>query len=193
MMGAGRTIEFIVVRDHCCNNWPVFLCFEVQSPTLPDRQLSSTQSLQVCWRFWGSQWRNQEFLLRILFWGDILIRIDDLSAWFVLIVNFTSVIGVIYGMGYLKPYVNSAQKLALHWICLSFFTCRWCGFACFSIRSPFLLAWEVMSLSSMLFRLFSTTTSPKTINPESITWFRCTSVSLSDSWFHLGLFSNRFV
>ena len=105
----------------------------------------------------------KEFLLQgNPFWGDILIRIDSLSAWFILIVNFTSVTGVIYGMGYLKPYVNSAQKLALHWILFVIFHLSMVWVCMLQHSLAFLVAWEVMSLSSMLLVIFDHD-KPKTI------------------------------
>jgi len=97
-----------------------------------------------------------------IFWGDILIRIDGLSAWFILIVNFTSVTGVIYGIGYLKPYVNSAQKLAFHWILFVIFHLSMVWVCMLQHSLAFLVAWEVMSLSSMLLVIFDHD-KPKTI------------------------------
>lgn len=98
-----------------------------------------------------------------IFWGDILIRIDGLSAWFILIINFTSVTGVIYGIGYLKPYVNSAQKLAFHWILFVIFHLSMVWVCMLQHSLAFLVAWEVMSLSSMLLVIFDHD-KPKTIN-----------------------------
>ena len=97
-----------------------------------------------------------------IFWGDILIRIDGLSAWFILIVNFTSVTGVIYGIGYLKPYVNSASKLAFHWILFVIFHLSMVWVCMIQHSLAFLVAWEVMSLSSMLLVIFDHD-KPKTI------------------------------
>ena len=87
-------------------------------------------------------------------WGDILIRIDSLSAWFILIVNFTSVTGVVYGTGYLKPYANSSQKLALHWVLFIVFHLSMVWVCMLQHSLTFLVAWEVMSLSSMLLVVF---------------------------------------
>ncbi|BBE19111.1 hydrogenase-4 component B [Aquipluma nitroreducens] len=97
-----------------------------------------------------------------IFWGDILVRIDGLSAWFILIVNLTSVTGVIYGIGYLKPYVNSAPKLAFHWILFVIFHLSMVWVCMIQHSLAFLVAWEVMSLSSMLLVIFDYD-KPKTI------------------------------
>ena len=97
-----------------------------------------------------------------IFWGDIFVRIDGLSAWFILIVNLTSVTGVIYGIGYLKPYVNSAPKLAFHWILFVIFHLSMVWVCMLQHSLAFLVAWEVMSLSSMLLVIFDHD-KPKTI------------------------------
>ena len=53
--------------------------------------------------------------------GNINVRVDSLSAWFILIINFTSVTGAFYGIGYLKAYNNSASKLTFHWSVVTYF------------------------------------------------------------------------
>jgi formate hydrogenlyase subunit 3/multisubunit Na+/H+ antiporter MnhD subunit len=88
------------------------------------------------------------------FWGDIPIHIDGLSAWFILIVNFTSVTGVIYGIGYLKTYRNTSSKLTLHWILFVLFHLSMVWVCMLQHSLAFLVAWEVMSLSSMLLVIF---------------------------------------
>ncbi len=88
------------------------------------------------------------------YWGDIPVRIDGLSAWFILIVNFTSVTGVIYGVGYLKKYDNSSQKLTFHWILFLLFQLSMVWVCMLQHSLAFLVAWEVMSLSSMLLVIF---------------------------------------
>ena len=88
------------------------------------------------------------------FWGDIPIHIDGLSAWFILIINFTSITGVIYGIGYLKPYQNSSPKLTLHWILFVIFQLSMVWVCMLQHCLAFLVAWEIMSLSSMLLVIF---------------------------------------
>ena len=88
------------------------------------------------------------------YWGDIPVRIDGLSAWFILIVNFTAVTGVIYGVGYLKKYDNSSQKLTFHWILFVLFQLSMVWVCMLQHSLVFLVAWEVMSLSSMLLVIF---------------------------------------
>ncbi len=88
------------------------------------------------------------------FLGDISLQIDGLSAWFILIINFTSLTGVIYGIGYLKAYDNPAPKLSLHWSLLILFHLSMVWVCMLQNGFAFLLAWEVMSLTSMLLVIF---------------------------------------
>jgi hydrogenase-4 component B len=88
------------------------------------------------------------------FLGDIAIRIDGLSAWFILIINFTSLTGVFYGTGYLKAYQNTTQKLTLHWSLFILFHLSMVWVCMLQNGFAFLLAWEVMSLTSMLLVIF---------------------------------------
>jgi formate hydrogenlyase subunit 3/multisubunit Na+/H+ antiporter MnhD subunit len=88
------------------------------------------------------------------FMGDIVIRIDGLSAWFILIINFTSVTGAFYGIGYLKAYANPAPKLTLHWSLFILFHLSMVWVCMLQNGFAFLMAWEVMSLTSMLLVIF---------------------------------------
>jgi formate hydrogenlyase subunit 3/multisubunit Na+/H+ antiporter MnhD subunit len=88
------------------------------------------------------------------FIGDILIRIDGLSAWFILIINFSCITGVTYGTGYLKAYDNSASTITLHWSLFVLFQLSMVWVCMLQNGFAFLLAWEVMSLSSMLLVIF---------------------------------------
>ena len=94
--------------------------------------------------------------------GDIPIRIDGLSAWFILIINFTCITGAFYGSGYLKAYDNPAKKLSLHWILFLLFHFSMVWVCIIQHGLLFLIAWEVMSLSSMMLVIFDAH-NPKTI------------------------------
>jgi len=94
--------------------------------------------------------------------GDIIIRIDELSAWFILIINFTCITGVFYGTGYLKAYDNPAKKLSMHWILYILFQLSMVWVCMIQHGLVFLIAWEVMSLSSMMLVIFDAN-NPKTL------------------------------
>jgi formate hydrogenlyase subunit 3/multisubunit Na+/H+ antiporter MnhD subunit len=88
------------------------------------------------------------------FANEVLLRIDGLSAWFILIINFTVITGFIYGKGYLKIYGQSGNRLTLHWILFLFFHLSMILVCMIQNGFAFLVVWEIMSLSSMLLVLF---------------------------------------
>lgn len=88
------------------------------------------------------------------FISEIPVKIDRLSAWFILIINFTSLTGVLFGSGYLKAYNSSASKTNLHWSAFIIFHMSMVWVCMVQHGFAFLVAWEVMSLSSMLLVIF---------------------------------------
>ena len=59
----------------------------------------------------------------IPFLGNTLsIKIDPLSAFFMLVINFTVLTGIIYAKGYLQPYCNKKSKAEMAW---HFFNFLW--------------------------------------------------------------------
>jgi len=88
------------------------------------------------------------------FLANIPVKIDRLSAWFILIINFTSFTGVLFGSGYLRPYEEKASKLSLHWSLFILFHLSMVWVCILQHGFAFLIVWEVMSLSSMLLVIF---------------------------------------
>jgi hydrogenase-4 component B len=88
------------------------------------------------------------------FTGDTLLRVDGLSAWFILIINFTVLTGFFFGSGYLKRYNLSKARMSLHLIMFLLFQLSML-FVCM-IRNgfAFLVVWEIMSLSSLMLVFF---------------------------------------
>lgn len=86
--------------------------------------------------------------------GSVPIKIDGLSAWFLLIINFTSITGAFYGLGYLKGYSNPATKLNLHWIMFAIFHLSMVLVCIVQNGFVFLVIWEIMSLSSAMLVMF---------------------------------------
>ncbi|BDX38069.1 hydrogenase [Tenuifilaceae bacterium CYCD] len=86
--------------------------------------------------------------------GSVPIKIDGLSAWFLLIVNFTSITGAFYGLGYLKGYSNPSAKLNLHWIMFAIFHLSMVLVCIVQNGFVFLVIWEIMSLSSAMLVMF---------------------------------------
>jgi len=88
------------------------------------------------------------------FMGDILLKIDGLSAWFILVVNFTVLTGFFYGAGYLKNYLLSKARLSLHWILFLLFHLSMLYVCMVQNGFAFLVVWEIMSLTSMMLIMF---------------------------------------
>lgn len=88
------------------------------------------------------------------FLADIPVKIDRLSAWFILIINFTSLTGVLFGSGYLRAYNETASKLSFHWSLFILFHLSMIWVCILQHGFAFLVAWEIMSLTSMLLVIF---------------------------------------
>lgn len=98
---------------------------------------------------------NSEYLYQgSLVTGIIPVRIDALSGWFILIINFTCITGAFYGMEYMKPYRSQKSNLSLH--CISFILVQSSLISICSLQNTiaFLFAWEIMALSSFLLVIF---------------------------------------
>lgn len=89
--------------------------------------------------------------------GDITIALDALSAWFLIIINITSVAGAWYGGYYMRHYLGQGKNLAMHWTAFVLF--HYAMILLVSLRHAvaFLVAWEIMSVSSFLLVIFEHT------------------------------------
>jgi len=88
------------------------------------------------------------------FIGDVAVRVDSLSAWFILIINFTTINGVLFGMGYLKSYKELKVNLEMHWVFYAIFHISMIWVCMFEHGVAFLVSWELMSLSSLMLVIF---------------------------------------
>ncbi|HCW76166.1 MAG TPA: hypothetical protein DHU63_06470 [Candidatus Marinimicrobia bacterium] len=86
--------------------------------------------------------------------GDIPLRIDALSAFFILIINFTLFTGGLYGANYMRTYREQKANLSFHWILFIIFHLSMLAVCVIQNGLAFLVAWEIMSLSSMLLVIF---------------------------------------
>lgn len=86
--------------------------------------------------------------------GKIPVRIDALSGWFILLINFTCITGAIYGMHYMKTYRTQTTNLSMH--CISFILVQASLISICSLQNmiAFLTAWEIMALSSFVLVIF---------------------------------------
>jgi len=86
--------------------------------------------------------------------GKIPIRVDALSGLFILIINFTFLTGAFYGLQYMKAYRTQKANLSLH--CISFILVQSSLIGICSLQNSiaFLVAWEIMALSSFILIIF---------------------------------------
>lgn len=86
--------------------------------------------------------------------GEIPIRIDPLSGWFILLINFTFITGGLYGLQYMKSYREQSANLSIH--CISFLLVQASLTAICVVQNSlvFLFAWEIMALGSFLLVIF---------------------------------------
>lgn len=86
--------------------------------------------------------------------GQIPVRIDSLSAWMILIINFTFVTGVLYGTGYLRHYYDKPKNIRIHqllFVILHISMILVCSVQNFI---AFLIVWEIMAGSAFLLIIF---------------------------------------
>lgn len=89
-----------------------------------------------------------------LVFGEIPLRIDSLSAWFILIINLTCVNGALYGIRYMKPYEEQKNNTSLHWSIFAVLQTSMIWVCSLQHGLAFLLAWEIMAISSFLLLMF---------------------------------------
>ncbi|MFH0841242.1 MAG: proton-conducting transporter membrane subunit [Bacteroidota bacterium] len=82
--------------------------------------------------------------------------IDTVSAFFIIVINLTVLVGFLYAKGYLKPYYDTKNSLRFS---IHYFSYLWLWLSMIlvvMIRDgvAFLIAWELMALSSFLLVIF---------------------------------------
>jgi formate hydrogenlyase subunit 3/multisubunit Na+/H+ antiporter MnhD subunit len=93
--------------------------------------------------------------------GQIAIRADALSGWFILLMNFTMLTGILYGRRYMKHYENppgrnteGSANLTLHFASYIINHFAMIGIYCVQNSLAFLCVWELMALSSFILIIF---------------------------------------
>jgi hydrogenase-4 component B len=88
--------------------------------------------------------------------GSIAFTLDSLSAFFILVTNFTVLTGLLYSNGYLRSYrtTKTPAQFALH-----YFSYCWLHMSMLCVLmlrdgTAFLIAWELMAVSSFMLILF---------------------------------------
>ncbi len=86
--------------------------------------------------------------------GQIPIRVDALSGWFILMMNFTVLTGILYGRRYMKLYENKSGLIKLHFVSFIINHVSMIGIYMVQNSLAFLYVWEVMALSSFIMVIF---------------------------------------
>ncbi len=95
-------------------------------------------------------------LISNFYFNPLTIKIDRLTAFFILLINFTSLSSYIYAKQYLQPYLKEKSRFnfSLHYF--NFFLLNFAMLFVVMVSDAigFLLAWELMSLSSFFLVIF---------------------------------------
>lgn len=86
--------------------------------------------------------------------GQVNFVIDQLSAFFLLVISAMSFIGVLYANGYIKPYFNKNANTSSHSFFLMMLIASMSCIVTVQNSMFFLLIWELMSLSSFFLVIF---------------------------------------
>ncbi|HEX8037974.1 MAG TPA: proton-conducting transporter membrane subunit, partial [Chryseosolibacter sp.] len=89
--------------------------------------------------------------------GEIPLRIDALSAWFILVMNLTVATGILYGASYLVPYRTETSTLTLHYTAYIWNHLSMLGIYIVQNTLAFLCAWEIMAITSFVLVIFEHT------------------------------------
>lgn len=85
---------------------------------------------------------------------EIPVRVDALSGFFILVINFTFLTGAFYGFHYMKAYRDQKSNLSLHCISFVLLHASLVGICSLQNSIAFLIAWEIMALSSFIVIIF---------------------------------------
>jgi hydrogenase-4 component B len=86
--------------------------------------------------------------------GLVPIRVDALSGWFILLMNFTVLTGKLYGRRYMKHYENQPSNLTLHFASYIINHFAMIGIYCVQNSLAFLCVWEMMAITSFVLIIF---------------------------------------
>src|SRR5579859_83670 len=95
--------------------------------------------------------------LSMPFWShNSVLVIDQLSGFFLLVINFGTLTSILYSRGYMKMYESAkrSQDFSLHYFFLIWLQIAMILVVTLQEGLPFLVAWEIMSLSSFMLVIF---------------------------------------
>ena len=88
--------------------------------------------------------------------SSFMLTVDRLSAFFIIVINITVLIGFLYARGYLEPYYGSknALRFSIHYFSYIWLYLSMLMVVMFRDGLSFLIAWEIMALSSFFLVIF---------------------------------------
>ncbi|MDR1666128.1 MAG: hypothetical protein LBS03_00320 [Bacteroidales bacterium] len=114
------------------------------------------------WIAAGSSWLAIEALMAqgesvtlvsSFIWGRVTFAADELSAWFILVINLTVLPATGYSSGYFRGYTQPAN-LSLHYVMLVWMHLALCMVCLVQNGLAFVFIWEMMTLASFLLVIF---------------------------------------
>ena len=85
---------------------------------------------------------------------NVRFSIDNISAFFAIIIAIMSTLAIIYSNGYLKPYIEKNKNISAHCLFLILLMASMLGVVVCQNALAFLIIWELMSLSSFFLVIF---------------------------------------
>lgn len=89
-----------------------------------------------------------------MLFGNVPVRVDALSGWFILVINFTIITGAVYGFNYMKRYRDRKSDISLHSIAYIFVQFALLGICSVQNGFIFLLFWELLALTVFILIIF---------------------------------------
>ena len=85
---------------------------------------------------------------------DVTFSLDNISAFFALIIAIMSTLAIFYSNGYLLPYIKKGKDVSAHSFFLLMLVASMLGVVSCQNALMFLIVWELMSLSSFFLVIF---------------------------------------
>jgi formate hydrogenlyase subunit 3/multisubunit Na+/H+ antiporter MnhD subunit len=86
--------------------------------------------------------------------GPVNLRLDALSGWFILIINFIFITGSFYGIFYMKAYRKQINNITLHSVVFVLLHTSLISLCAVQNSLVFLVVWEIMALSAFFAVIF---------------------------------------
>lgn len=86
--------------------------------------------------------------------GDVPVKADALSGWFILTINFTFLTSAVYGFNYMRQFRELKNDISMH--CIAFLLAHFSLIGICVVQNGFifLLLWELMAISVFLLVIF---------------------------------------